>query len=45
MIKSLWNESDAARLKTDVELRVYTSRLLGKDATLVLHGGGTPRSR
>jgi rhamnose utilization protein RhaD (predicted bifunctional aldolase and dehydrogenase)/NAD(P)-dependent dehydrogenase (short-subunit alcohol dehydrogenase family) len=26
--------------KTDLDLRVYTSRLLGRDASLVLHGGG-----
>src|SRR5690242_1105490 len=40
MIKSLWSDAEAARHKTDVELRVYTSRLLGRDPTLVLHGGG-----
>ncbi len=26
--------------RTDPELRVYTSRLLARDKTLVLHGGG-----
>jgi rhamnose utilization protein RhaD (predicted bifunctional aldolase and dehydrogenase)/NAD(P)-dependent dehydrogenase (short-subunit alcohol dehydrogenase family) len=40
MIKNLWNDADAAHHKSDVEMRVYTSRLLGKDSTLVLHGGG-----
>jgi rhamnose utilization protein RhaD (predicted bifunctional aldolase and dehydrogenase) len=39
-VNSLWNDAEAAGLRTDLELRVYTSRLLGKDATLVLHGGG-----
>jgi rhamnose utilization protein RhaD (predicted bifunctional aldolase and dehydrogenase)/NAD(P)-dependent dehydrogenase (short-subunit alcohol dehydrogenase family) len=39
-MRSLWNDAEAARHKTDVEQRVYTSRLLGKDTTLVLHGGG-----
>jgi rhamnose utilization protein RhaD (predicted bifunctional aldolase and dehydrogenase)/NAD(P)-dependent dehydrogenase (short-subunit alcohol dehydrogenase family) len=39
-MKSLWNGADAARFKTDLEQRVYTSRLLGSDSSLVLHGGG-----
>ncbi|MGZ8264163.1 MAG: SDR family NAD(P)-dependent oxidoreductase, partial [Burkholderiales bacterium] len=39
-MKSLWNDEEAARYATDLELRVYTSRLLGRDHTLVLHGGG-----
>jgi len=30
----------AAGVNPDVALRVYTSRLLGRDANLVLHGGG-----
>src|ERR1700726_4699506 len=37
---SLWNDQDAANFKTDLEQRVYTSRLLGRDSSLVLHGGG-----
>jgi rhamnose utilization protein RhaD (predicted bifunctional aldolase and dehydrogenase)/NAD(P)-dependent dehydrogenase (short-subunit alcohol dehydrogenase family) len=39
-VQSLWNEPEAAGYTTDIGLRVYTSRLLGRDATLVLHGGG-----
>ncbi|MBI3044324.1 MAG: bifunctional aldolase/short-chain dehydrogenase [Betaproteobacteria bacterium] len=39
-MKSLWSDAEAARFATDAGLRVYTSRLLGRDATLVLHGGG-----
>src|SRR5260370_2154803 len=39
-IKSLWNDQDAARFKTDLEQRVYTSRLLGCYSFLVLRGGG-----
>src|SRR3712207_6639738 len=39
-MKSLWNDVEAARCTCDLELRVYTSRLLGRDPTLVLHGGG-----
>ena len=35
-----WNDQDAARHTTDLALRVYTSRLLGQDKSLVLHGGG-----
>ncbi len=39
-MKSLWNDSEAQNFKTPLELRVYTSRLLGKETSLVLHGGG-----
>ena len=45
---SLWNDNEAKEFlkesaehkKTDLDLRVYTSRLLGRDSSLVLHGGG-----
>src|SRR5437762_11668040 len=48
-MQSLWSDSDAeamvahygaAGISEDVALRVYTSRLLGGDPRLVLHGGG-----
>lgn len=47
-MKSLWVDAEARkaideyspRWGEDVALRVYTSRLLGRDPTLVLHGGG-----
>jgi len=39
-MKNLWDSAAASRCTSDLELRVYTSRLLGKDPTLVLHGGG-----
>ena len=48
-MKSLWRAAEAKRLAAgyarqgvgkDLALRVYTSRLLGGDARLVLHGGG-----
>src|SRR5437870_581912 len=48
-MQSLWSEGDAeamvahygaAGITGDVALRVYTSRLLGGDPRLVLHGGG-----
>ena len=39
-MKSLWNDKEASEFKTDLDLRVYTSRLLGRDSSLVLHGGG-----
>ncbi len=40
-MQSLWNESEAAAFADDpLALRVYTSRLLGGDPSLVLHGGG-----
>jgi rhamnose utilization protein RhaD (predicted bifunctional aldolase and dehydrogenase)/NAD(P)-dependent dehydrogenase (short-subunit alcohol dehydrogenase family) len=46
-MQSAWTDRDAdaavaryADLGGDVALRVYTTRLLGKDPRLVLHGGG-----
>ena len=39
-MKSLWNDAEAARFSGPLGPRVYTSRLLGQDKTLVLHGGG-----
>jgi rhamnose utilization protein RhaD (predicted bifunctional aldolase and dehydrogenase)/NAD(P)-dependent dehydrogenase (short-subunit alcohol dehydrogenase family) len=40
-MKSLWNEQEAAPVAADpIALRVYTSRLLGREPALVLHGGG-----
>ena len=40
MVESLWNDEEAAGYPGDLGLRVYTSRLLGRDKSLVLHGGG-----
>lgn len=39
-MKSLWNDQEAATFPGDLGQRVYTSRLLGRDTSLVLHGGG-----
>src|SRR5580658_5858830 len=48
-MQSHWSEADAAAavkkyvsagINKDVAIRVYTTRLLGQDPTLVLHGGG-----
>jgi rhamnose utilization protein RhaD (predicted bifunctional aldolase and dehydrogenase)/NAD(P)-dependent dehydrogenase (short-subunit alcohol dehydrogenase family) len=48
-MKSQWNEDDAKRaveaygaegVNEDIALRVYTTRLIGRDPLLVLHGGG-----
>jgi rhamnose utilization protein RhaD (predicted bifunctional aldolase and dehydrogenase)/NAD(P)-dependent dehydrogenase (short-subunit alcohol dehydrogenase family) len=49
-IQSAWSDADAAAAvakwgsvpgsNEDVALRVYTSRLIGSESTLVLHGGG-----
>lgn len=39
-MKSLWNDTEAKAFASDLELRVYSSRLLGKSSELVLHGGG-----
>jgi rhamnose utilization protein RhaD (predicted bifunctional aldolase and dehydrogenase)/NAD(P)-dependent dehydrogenase (short-subunit alcohol dehydrogenase family) len=39
-MKSLWSDQEAAQFSGDLGQRVYTSRLLGRDKSLVLHGGG-----
>ena len=40
-MKSQWNDADAAKLNGDLlQLRVYTSRLMGNEEDLVMHGGG-----
>ena len=39
-MKNLWDDAQASQYKTDLELRVYTSNLLGQSDELVLHGGG-----
>src|SRR5262252_8218594 len=48
-MQSLWSDSDAEAMVADyaasgvgrdLALRVYTTRLLGGDPRLVLHGGG-----
>ena len=40
-MKSLWNDNDAKKYnKSLLSIRVYTSRLLGQNSDLVLHGGG-----
>ena len=40
MIKNLWSDTESDKFQDDLALRVYTSRLLGQDTSLVLHGGG-----
>jgi len=37
---SLWSKKKAVTCKSDLDLRVYSSNLLGKNDELVLHGGG-----
>ena len=48
-MKNLWSEREARNMvrryarqgvNTDIARRVYTTRLLGGDPRLVLHGGG-----
>jgi rhamnose utilization protein RhaD (predicted bifunctional aldolase and dehydrogenase)/NAD(P)-dependent dehydrogenase (short-subunit alcohol dehydrogenase family) len=48
-MQSLWNDRDARcsidrcagqGVEADLALRIYTTRLLGQDSRLVLHGGG-----
>lgn len=37
---NLFNDEESKNFKSDLELRVYTSNLLGRNDKLVLHGGG-----
>jgi rhamnose utilization protein RhaD (predicted bifunctional aldolase and dehydrogenase) len=37
---NLYNDDEAAKCKSNLDLRVYTSNLLGANDELVLHGGG-----
>jgi len=39
-MKSLFDDAKAATLTTPLQMRVYTSQLLGQSEDLVLHGGG-----
>ena len=39
-MQSLWSDEEAAAYPGDLGARVYTSRLLGRDPALVMHGGG-----
>jgi len=39
-MKSRWSDAEAARFTGPLGARVYTSRLLGAEKSLVLHGGG-----
>ncbi|MGQ0701523.1 MAG: bifunctional aldolase/short-chain dehydrogenase [Gemmatimonadales bacterium] len=39
-MQSRWNDADASRCASPLELRAYTSQLLGAEPSLVLHGGG-----
>ena len=45
MIQNLWSDAEATEYVArynhpDVALRIFTSRLLGREPRLVLHGGG-----
>ncbi len=40
MPRNLWDNVDASEFRDDLAQRIYTSRLLGRDQALVLHGGG-----
>ena len=39
-MNNLWDDMEAEQFPGDLGLRVYSSRLLGRDKSLVLHGGG-----
>src|ERR1041384_7096256 len=39
-MESRWNDAEANRCGSALELRVFTSRLLGREPSLVLQGGG-----
>jgi len=39
-VKNAWDDAEGGRAEGDLAQRVYSSRLLGRDPDLVLHGGG-----
>jgi rhamnose utilization protein RhaD (predicted bifunctional aldolase and dehydrogenase)/NAD(P)-dependent dehydrogenase (short-subunit alcohol dehydrogenase family) len=39
-MRGLWNDAEAVAFPGELGQRVYTSRLLGRESALVLHGGG-----
>ena len=39
-MQNLWSDDEASVFPGGLGQRIYTSRLLGRDKTLVLHGGG-----
>ncbi len=39
-MNSLWDEKEAGRCASELELRAWTSRLLGSEKALVMYGGG-----
>ncbi|MFT5660612.1 MAG: rhamnose utilization protein RhaD (predicted bifunctional aldolase and dehydrogenase) [Sulfurimonas sp.] len=39
-MENLWSDEESKNYITDLEMRVYTSNLLGRSDELVLHGGG-----
>jgi rhamnose utilization protein RhaD (predicted bifunctional aldolase and dehydrogenase)/NAD(P)-dependent dehydrogenase (short-subunit alcohol dehydrogenase family) len=39
-MQNLWRDAEAESFQGELGKRVYTSRLLGQDKSLVLHGGG-----
>lgn len=45
MVRNRWNPTEAAGFHTELEQRVYSSRLLGMDPELVMHGGGNTSAK
>lgn len=45
MVRNRWNDDEASKLSREIDRRVYTSRLLGQDPELVLHGGGNTSAK
>lgn len=39
-MENLWNDAEAAHFSGDLGQCIYASRLLGRDSSLVMHGGG-----
>jgi rhamnose utilization protein RhaD (predicted bifunctional aldolase and dehydrogenase)/NAD(P)-dependent dehydrogenase (short-subunit alcohol dehydrogenase family) len=44
-MENLWNDSEANKHQDLLALRVYSSRLLGSNPALVLHGGGNTSAK
>jgi rhamnulose-1-phosphate aldolase/alcohol dehydrogenase len=45
MVKNRWNQEEAVKFTSLFDQRVYSSRLLGQDSELVMHGGGNTSAK
>lgn len=45
MVQSLWNQTEVSKLKTDLDLLVYRSNIIGADRRVCNYGGGNTSSK